>query len=266
MSANNPLVAGVILIVIGVAFALLAYALLMGRKSENRRPAEPESADPQEKEPFAEAAVVKPVLPPVPFAAPAPTIAQAPLPQTPSTFTPGPPASPPVVPPPAVVTGIPSAPPSIPGARLIPGALLLRDEVTGKLVVQVGQQQYASPAELKASKDWLRVERLASDLASWAVPSAPEKAALTGLAGPAGLAGREEPAPRPASMIEQINVIFERKLLASGAGRRGIRLTTGPDGGVRVMIGIQAFSLDQVPDPEVSRMIRESVAEWEKQG
>jgi hypothetical protein len=67
-------------------------------------------------------------------------------------------------------------------------------------------------------------------------------------------------------MIEQINEIFERKLLASGEGRRGIRLTTGLDGSVRVLFGLQPYSLDQVPDPEISRMIRESVAEWERQG
>jgi len=265
MSANNPLVAGVILIVVGVAFALLAYALLLGRKSENRRSDNAEADVPLETEAVSDAPPDKAAPLPVQAAPAAPPVTPPPSPAPPPMLPPAslvtgqstPPAS---APPPAVLGGgLPAspAPPGLAGSRLIPGALLLRDEVTGKLVVQVGSQQYASPAELKASKDWLRVERLASDLASWAVPSTPEKP---------GPPGREEPAPRPASMIEQINEIFERKLLASGEGRRGIRLTTGLDGGVRVLFGLQPYSLDQVPDPEISRMIRESVAEWEKQG
>jgi hypothetical protein len=141
---------------------------------------------------------------------------------------------------------------------LIPVATLLRDEVTGRLVVQVGPQQYTTAGDLKASKDWMRVERAASDLAGWTAPPPSDRAAA---------AKREEPAaPRPASMIDQINAIFERKLAASPQSHRGIRLSTGLDGGVRVLIGLQSYTLDQVPDPEISRMIRESVAEWEKQG
>jgi hypothetical protein len=263
MSANNPLIVGVILMVVGVAFALLAYALLLGRKSEGNPPQD-EAAIPSEPD-LAEGVMEADRAAPEPVASAVPPPPPTYVPPPPPTYVPPPPPT--YVPPPAA-TYVPPPPPTMAtqpvtpapaGSRLMPVATLLRDEVTGRLVVQVGQQQYASAGELKASKDWLRVERAASDLASWSAPPSAEKAAAPGT--------REEPAaPRPASMIEQINAIFERKLAASGEGRRGIRLSTGADGGVRVLIGLQPYPLDQVPDPEISRMIRESVAEWEKHG
>jgi hypothetical protein len=67
-------------------------------------------------------------------------------------------------------------------------------------------------------------------------------------------------------MLDQINAILERKLALSPELPQGVRLAPSPEGGVRVLIGLQAYPLDQVPDAKINQLIRESVTEWESQG
>jgi hypothetical protein len=64
-------------------------------------------------------------------------------------------------------------------------------------------------------------------------------------------------------MVEQINRILQGKLGAQPEGGRGVRLAEGPGGSVRVYIGVQAYGLEDVPDPAIRESIREAVAEWE---
>jgi len=78
----------------------------------------------------------------------------------------------------------------------------------------------------------------------------------------------EEKAVKPPagklSMVEQINQILDRNLAEEPGSRRGVRLVDGPAGSIRVYLGVEGFdAIDDVPDPEVRRLIREAVSEWE---
>jgi hypothetical protein len=138
----------------------------------------------------------------------------------------------------------------------IPVATLMRDEVTGELIVQVGDQEYSTADELKASDDWTRVEFAASDLIKWLTrvelnDQIPE-------------IEREKAPPQPTSMIEQINEILKEQLAHAPEENKAIRLIEGPGGTVRVLVGVHSYAFDEVPDADVQRVIREAVAAWEE--
>lgn len=151
----------------------------------------------------------------------------------------------------------PSPSPRPPGdARLFPVMTLLRDDVTGDLVLQIGPRTYRNRADLEASGDRTRVEYAARDLNRWLEGEEVEQARK--------VEPRHEETPSAGgSMIQQINQILEGKLAAQPGLGRGIRLAEGPGGSVRVYIGVQGYGLDEVPDPAVRAAIREAVAEWE---
>jgi hypothetical protein len=134
-------------------------------------------------------------------------------------------------------------------------ATLLRDEVSGELIVKVGDHEYRSADELRGSRDWTRVEFAASDLSKWIEQPvrrpAPER--------------EVEPSERgkPLSMIEQIDEILQRKIEASGQSQLAVRLIEGHEGSARVLIGVNSYELGEVPDESISTLIREAVAEWE---
>ncbi len=100
-----------------------------------------------------------------------------------------------------------------------------------------------------------RVEYAAADLVKWlGVTTVRERAAER--------APLEE-VKKSASMIEQINDILQRKMAEAPGASRGVRLLEGAGGVLRVFIGLQSFNLEDVPDADVKRMIRDAVAEWE---
>lgn len=141
-----------------------------------------------------------------------------------------------------------------PGPR-IQVATLLRDEVTGALIIKVGDREYQSATELKDSQDWTRVEYAASDLSKWIEEPEPRSSP-----------DREaEPGERggPKSMIEQINEILQEKIETSGKSHLAVRLIEGPEGSARVLIGVHSYELGEVPDESVNELIRAAVAEWE---
>jgi hypothetical protein len=148
----------------------------------------------------------------------------------------------------------PPVPPA-PEQRLFPVVTLLRDEVTGQLVLQVGARTYRDSRELRDSADWTRVEYAARDLTRWIEGGAPPPRRVE--------ERRPEEKPKPGSMVEQINLILESKLAAQPASGRAVRLVEGPDGSVRVYVGVQPYNLEEVPDPAIRAAIREAVAEWE---
>ncbi|MCX6072568.1 MAG: hypothetical protein NTU91_17235 [Chloroflexi bacterium] len=252
---NNELVFGVILIVVGIALALLAYAFILNRRDQEKKseagsdveeertqmedvPPEPGTPPPWAKPPIAAVAAppAEPPLPIVPAAAPPPAASPPPVTQVPASATPLP----------AVAA---------PSRRTLAVATLLRDEVSGKLLVLVGGREYATVEDLRASKDYARVEYAAADLVQWLGTAAVRERA-------AERAPREE-AKKPVSMIEQINEVLQRKLVEASGSTRGIRLVEGAGGALRVYIGLASYSLEDVPDADVKRMIREAVAEWE---
>jgi hypothetical protein len=278
MNLSSPLLIGVVLIVIGAAFGLLAYGMMTSRRAA----ADQGSGDQSENgEPMADQAEVGTTAPSAarPEAeAPPPTVlfrpssaAEGPPPTVRSS--PAPAASPP--PPPVQIVPAKPAPPAVPAGR-IPVAQLLRDEVSGELIIQVGGREYRSAAELKPSKDWTRVEYAARDLSNWlASDQAPP--APTRQAGPpvssspaAGGAAAAEPTVeptllRPRSMIEEINEILGQHVIEAGLSDKGIKLIAAPGGGVRVMIGLNTYDLSEVPDEQISQLIHQAVAAWEGQ-
>lgn len=141
-----------------------------------------------------------------------------------------------------------------PGPR-IEVAMLLRDEVSGELIVQVGDQEYRTAEELRDSGDWTRVEFAASDLTKW-IDQPVERRTPE----------REMDAidrSKPLSMIEQINEILQDKIEASGQSHLAVRLIEGTEGTARVLIGVHSYELGEVPDESISNLIREAVADWE---
>ncbi|MEA1976376.1 MAG: hypothetical protein U9N80_00590 [Chloroflexota bacterium] len=150
-------------------------------------------------------------------------------------------------------TGKPDLQPQV-GPR-IPIATLLRDDVTGQLIVKVGDTEYHNPDDLRASNDWTRVEFAASDLQTWIVKEAPSQ--------PKVELEPEPVAPKPTSMIEQINVILQEKIESSGRSHLGVRLLESPSGAARVLIGVQSYDLADVPDEDIQHLIQEAVADWE---
>ena len=153
---------------------------------------------------------------------------------------------------PATPTSLPDTPQG-PRPRILI-ATLLREEVTGKLIVKVGNREYLSPEELADSADKRKVEYASADLQRWFGAPPPEAHK--------GTEPEEAPA-NPRTMVEQINQIMARKILSLPQEKRAIRLVEGADGNVRVYIGLKAYALSEIPDEEVRRLIREAVSEWE---
>jgi hypothetical protein len=263
-----PALAGLMFLASAILLAM-AYHAWKGRKEEKGKDvvdvdlgsdqAEPED----EGEPAVSAATAKMAethpAPSAPVGGPARPVGPAPA----SVGVPavaGGPGIPSAVPPKSVEEAAPPPPPA-PGARqTLEVAVLLREEVSGKLIVKVGDREYRSAEELLASKDRRRIEYTLDDLNAWF-----------------GATARETPRPRlkeesakaeqptrPLSMVEEINRILDRKLIETLGVNRGVRLAEGAGGTVRVYVGVDGYSsVDEVPDPEIRRFIREAVAEWE---
>ncbi|HET7011271.1 MAG TPA: hypothetical protein VFI11_10885 [Anaerolineales bacterium] len=239
---DNSLILGIVLIGVGMALALIAYAVMLNRREPEPEapPAEPkvEGMD-QVLEPQ-EAAEPIPTMPPPPWA-------EKPAAAAPSAPSPEPAPAAPPLPKPAVQGEM--------GRRLFPVAFLLREDASGALVVQVGERLYRKPEDLKISPDWARVESVSAELARWTAVERP--------AARPSVPPRDEAPTKAGSMIEQINEILEKKLEASGNLPRGVRLAEGPGATVRVYVGVQAYSIEEVPDPSIRQLIRQAVAEWE---
>lgn len=133
---------------------------------------------------------------------------------------------------------------------------LARDEVTGKLLILINEKTYSSPASLRNAPEWERVQYAARDLMEWMATDAVEQEKTE----------REPDAPsKPKSMIQQINDILQEEIKKSGVVHRGIRLMETPDGAVKVLLGVQSYALDEVPDKNVQALIRKAVSIWENQ-
>lgn len=262
MTIDNNLIIGVVLIGAGLLLGLLAYFIITGRSEEEIE---------EEAEGMGE--TVKPTPEPEPVELegeePSPTSQiedNIPLPDTSEETLPSPPQTsepPPVEETPSEDTT--TEPRVKKTAQTEPGevsqpritiATLQRGEVTGGLIVQVGDHQYLNAVELKQSSDWNRVEYAASDLAKW-ISSQTSGDRIPEV-------DREQDTSSPQSMIEQINDFLQQKLAESAGSLKGVRLIESSEGTVRVLIGVQSYSIDEVPDSEVAQLIREAVAAWEE--
>lgn len=251
---DNQLVLGVILIVVGIALALLAYAFILNRREQEKGP---DAAMPESSEAPAAAELAGTPAPwPQPTPAEEPPVAPTPVPILPAPETPAVTATsspPPPAPTPMAIPPLPAAAP-VPSRRTLAVATLLRDEVTGKLSVLVGGREYANADDLRASRDFARVDYAAADLVQWlgATTMRERTAERT-----------PEVAKKPLSMIGQIDEILQRKMTETAGAPLGVRLVEGAGGSLRVFIGVQSYDFEDVPDAEVKHLIRDAVAEWE---
>jgi hypothetical protein len=160
----------------------------------------------------------------------------------------------------APLTPAPSAPASAEATheRPIPVATLLRDELTGGLVIRVGEREYRTASELLESKDRKRMEYTAAELSRWLGLDKPTSTL------PAPAEAKPAAPQPPKSMVEQINTILDRKLQEKPEPSRAVRLVEASGGGIKVYVGIDSYNaIDDVPDAEIRQLIREAVAEWE---
>jgi hypothetical protein len=147
--------------------------------------------------------------------------------------------------------------------ELIQAAILYREGVTGRIVVQVGDRQYTELEELRNSKDWSRIKSLASDLSDWVE----ERSGQRGIQETIGEAGpgvsSEAALSASDSMIVQINEIINQKVITIEGEERDIQLVEGLIGEVEVRVGLEKFPIDEVPYDDVRELIQEAVTQWE---
>lgn len=245
---NDQLLIGIVLIGIGVLLAILAYMFLSNREGQEKqtgkgtgqepRPAESQPPGPQTTLATSDSAGSK-----------TPSNSEIPAESNQDS-----PASTPAKPPSAGEVVAPASTPAK-GER-IQVATLLRDEVSGKLIVQVDDVEYEDREALKDSRHWTRVEYAARDLSDWVKAQKPKAAAQTDRP-------IEPPDLKPKSMIEQIDQILQDRIEASGRSDLAVRLTEGPGGTARVLIGVNSYEIADVPNSEIQKLIREAVAAWE---
>jgi hypothetical protein len=229
LSMDQKLLIGVLLIIVGLAVGLIAVALVLNRRAAR----EEQSADapvPQESAVVSEAEDAESEV--------------ADLGATERDEGP-------------VGTRVPAeqqpAPAGFAERKLV--AEIYRDPTSAGLILRAGGKEYRAISQIEDEQLRMELTALAADLASRfveglrapAVPSAPRTAAR----------------PGSRSMLEGINSILQRVLADAGNKAKGVQLIPDAAGGVKVLIGLKSYALDEVPDEEISRLIRESVAEWE---
>jgi hypothetical protein len=71
---------------------------------------------------------------------------------------------------------------------------------------------------------------------------------------------------RPKTIAGQISLIIEKMLIDSPIKEKGIKLIENDHHGVDVWIGLEKFDgIDAIPYPDVQQLIREAVAQWERE-
>jgi hypothetical protein len=137
-------------------------------------------------------------------------------------------------------------------SEFVPVARLLRDYPSGDLILQIGDRIYRTRAELRSSPDWSVVQQLSIDLAVW-------------LAGPTAgqAAASREAQQKQTNMLAEINEILKTKLDALPEKLRGVELMSDAAGNVRVLVAGRSYPIEEVPFEEVQELIRQAAAEWE---
>ena len=67
------------------------------------------------------------------------------------------------------------------------------------------------------------------------------------------------------SVVEEVNDILQKKLIGSPLAGKGIHMMENHNNEIRFWLGLNSYDdVEEIPDPEVRRIIDESVKEWEK--
>ncbi len=133
-------------------------------------------------------------------------------------------------------------------------AEIYREEVTGKLIVRAGGQEYLDGKQIENEAERRRLAYAASDLSDWFQGEFE-------FGGRSAAVGLTQQSASSDQMIVEINDILQRSL--AGTPDRGVRLISDSVGGVKVFIGIKSYEIEDVPDLEIKDLIRQAVAEWE---
>jgi hypothetical protein len=133
---------------------------------------------------------------------------------------------------------------------------LLRNEEKGNLIVKVGDHEYHSSQDLHDSPDWSRVEYAAVDLTAWLRDVEDQDQGIEAKTG-------DMLESKPHSMVEQIDHFLQQNLAEIENEQRRIKLYEGPDETVHVLIDNNSYAIEEVPDPKVSKLIKEAVSKWE---
>lgn len=287
MAIDQRLMMGIIFIIAGVALALLAYAAFLYRKAPEEAGTEldlPEDVDQGEQTDLppvevetelkledsgegGQEAVTDAAQELEPRASEDPELEMAEGPERAETFgEPG--GAPPedvaadlrpkdeaaATPPELDAEAAPAGPP--------PPITLSQNTETGRLDVQIGDRVFSTAEELRNSEQWRQAAPLLRDTVAWLTVAEAQA--------DEGDEPADSPAPdsgyaRPGSIVEQIDRILQEKLSRTDSVQRGVRLVEGAGGAIRVYVGVSSYSMEEVPDAEVRRIIREAVAEWEAQ-
>jgi hypothetical protein len=229
---DDQLVIGILLIIVGIAIGLIAVAVVLNRR-EDRMAAELDlQTEDTEDEADSESEGDDPV-------------SEVDEDEPDSEIDEGEPAE-------EADDAEQQAPPAALERQLI--AEIYREEVTGKLIVRAGDQEYLDGKQIGSEADRRRLAYAASDLSDW-------------FQGEFEFGGRSAAASSPQQaessdqMLEEINEILQRSLASTP--ERGVRLLPDGVGGVKVMIGVKSYEIEDVPDDEIKDLIRQAVAEWE---
>lgn len=75
----------------------------------------------------------------------------------------------------------------------------------------------------------------------------------------------EEHEIRMLSVVDEVNEILQHKLHGSPMAGKGIHLMENHNQEIRFWVGLQSYNdVSEIPDPEIQRLINESVREWEQ--
>ena len=158
-----------------------------------------------------------------------------------------------------------------------------------RLVVEMGGVSHYRGSELHADQHQV-VANLIRELQAWVGPppapadqreskpsevvpetTSSEKTSSTSL-NPLKIFGRaiqpmdkSKSADTDLSILAQIDEILQEKLASTDLENQGIELTEGEDQSIVIRVGLRSYSeIEEVPDPKVRQLIRDSVAEWEE--
>ncbi len=229
---DRELLVGVLLVIVGLAVGLIAVALVMNRRAAREEqpgevPVPEEAAENTQAENADDAQVEVDVL-------------------VATQRDEGP-----------VAVSVPDEQPTAPddSAERELVAEIYRDPSSGRLILRTAGKEYRAISQIEDELLRMELNALAADL-SGRFGEGPRAPAV--LSDP-----RTTARPGSRSMLEGINSVLQRMLADAGNQAKGVQLIPDATGGVKVLIGLKSYTLDEVPDEEIRRLIRESVAEWE---
>lgn len=176
---------------------------------------------------------------------------------------------------------------------LIEAGRIWRGIRSGDFYPELDGKVFRSPSEMTENQQE-RFTRLLEVLKSWAEPSiekpvkspSPLQEDAVGVASPdaqtmsgdnrisfnpikvftdvVGVEANKSPSTHK-SIVAQVDEILQEKLEDSPLSSRGIVMKDSLDGGLLVQVGLQQYSsINDVPDPEIRQLLKESVEEWER--